>query len=73
MVGMAEFVAANGTQVSATTFVLTAYQLDGTIISSSTTGSLSFSTTKGKVYYVKVSKTGQTAYSSYQKYILYWG
>ncbi|MBO4769255.1 MAG: DNRLRE domain-containing protein [Clostridia bacterium] len=66
-------IAANGTQVSGTTFVLTAYQQDGSVISSSTTGSLSFTAIKGKVYYVKVSKTGQTAYSSYQKYILYWG
>ena len=35
-------VAANGTQVSGTTFVLTDYQQDGSLISSSATGSLSF-------------------------------
>ena len=66
-------VAANGTQVSGTTFVLTAYQQDGTLISSSSTGSLSFTATKGKVYYVSVKKTGQTAYSQNQRYIMYWG
>ena len=35
-------VAANGTQITGTTFVLTAYQQDGSLISSSVTGSLSF-------------------------------
>ena len=66
-------VAANGTLETGSTLMLAAYSQDGTLISTSVSGSLFFSITKGKVYYVMVYINGQTAYSQNQRYIMYWG
>jgi hypothetical protein len=62
----------NGTLEPNTQFTLEAFDEGGISLTATPGTTITFAATGGKLYYVKVSCSGQTSYSVNQKYFLTW-